>query len=133
MELLPLKLVAKMYVQNKQGKYLLLKRSDDDKYRPGEWDLPGGSVDQGEDPIDAVLREVKEETNIEVTNYKILTTYSSVTNKHVVTLLYFGEALSEDIIVSREHSEFEWVSVKEILKKNMPDKYKIVAREYLLT
>jgi 8-oxo-dGTP diphosphatase len=45
----------KAIIKDEYGKILLLQESD------GQWDLPGGGLDQGELPRDAVAREVKEE------------------------------------------------------------------------
>lgn len=48
-------------VINAQGEVLLQRRSDN-----GEWALPGGALDPGEEPAEAVVREVWEETGVRV-------------------------------------------------------------------
>lgn len=50
-------------------KILLTRRKDSATLFPGQWVLPGGHVDEGEDLITAALREVKEETGICITGY----------------------------------------------------------------
>jgi 8-oxo-dGTP pyrophosphatase MutT (NUDIX family) len=51
-------------------KILALKRGADHKYRPNDWDLPGGNVLFGEDIIESVIREVKEESGLDVESLK---------------------------------------------------------------
>jgi len=46
------------------GLILCLKRSDDDRSFPGKWCFPGGRVDEGERPIEALFRELKEESGL---------------------------------------------------------------------
>ena len=48
-------------VRNEKGEILLIRRSDS-----GTWDLPGGAVEPGETPSEAVVREIREETGLEV-------------------------------------------------------------------
>jgi 8-oxo-dGTP diphosphatase len=48
-----------------QGRVLLARNSDASEF-PGLWGLPGGGVEQGEHPDDAVVREFREETGFEV-------------------------------------------------------------------
>ncbi|NJC73642.1 NUDIX domain-containing protein [Planosporangium thailandense] len=48
-------------VVDEDGQILLLRRADD-----GRWSLPGGAVDPGEQPADAVVRETYEETGVHV-------------------------------------------------------------------
>ena len=48
-------------IRNEEGRVLLQKRSDN-----GEWSLPAGSVEPGEAPAEALVREVWEETGLHV-------------------------------------------------------------------
>ena len=50
------------------GKYLITRRRMDKEWAAGWWEVPGGGVRAGEDSKDAVIREIKEETGIDVTN-----------------------------------------------------------------
>jgi 8-oxo-dGTP diphosphatase len=58
-------------VQNKEGQILLQRRSD-----TGAWELPGGALDPGEEPAEAVIREVLEETGIRVIPDRIVGIYT---------------------------------------------------------
>jgi 8-oxo-dGTP pyrophosphatase MutT (NUDIX family) len=53
---------TKAIIKDEVGNILLLQETD------GQWDLPGGGLDQGEKPHDAVAREVAEETGYSITS-----------------------------------------------------------------
>jgi ADP-ribose pyrophosphatase YjhB (NUDIX family) len=57
-------------ILNEQGEVLLQKRSDNHM-----WGMPGGAIDPGEDPADAVVREVREETGLEVVPERVIGVY----------------------------------------------------------
>jgi 8-oxo-dGTP diphosphatase len=57
-------------VCNDRGEILMQRRSDD-----GNWNLPGGIIEPGEEPADAVIREVREETGFEVKPERIAGVY----------------------------------------------------------
>ena len=68
---------------------LLIQR----KYPPmkGAWAFPGGFVDQGENPIDAAVRELKEETGMDGTEPKLLMVMGDADRdprKHIVSIVY---------------------------------------------
>ncbi len=58
---------AAAIIFNERGEILLQHRSDD-----GTWGVPGGAVEPGEEPADSVVREVWEETGLEVIPERIL-------------------------------------------------------------
>ncbi|MDW8299247.1 MAG: NUDIX domain-containing protein [Anaerolineae bacterium] len=57
-------------VINEAGEVLLQRRSDN-----GEWVLPGGALDPGEEPAEAVVREVWEETAVLVQPERVIAVY----------------------------------------------------------
>lgn len=58
------------------GKALIIKRAHEP--RKGEWSLPGGLLELGESLQDAVLREIKEETNLDVEVGPVIETFDRV-------------------------------------------------------
>lgn len=62
------------------GDILMGKRGDS-----GKWTSPGGGVDPKETPWDAIVREVKEETGLVVTDYKMV---DVTLDKHCLVYLY---------------------------------------------
>jgi 8-oxo-dGTP diphosphatase len=61
---------ASAVVINSAGEILLHRRADN-----GRWSLPGGAIDPGEEPADAVIREVWEETGVHVVPERIVGVY----------------------------------------------------------
>jgi 8-oxo-dGTP pyrophosphatase MutT (NUDIX family) len=66
---------ASALIFNEAGEILLQERSDN-----GQWHLIGGAADPGEDPVDAVIREVYEETSLRVLPERLIGVYSGAEN-----------------------------------------------------
>lgn len=60
-------------IKDSEGNILIAKRNDPNLIEAhGKWELVGGKVEFGEDPEDAIIREVREETGLEVKVLKLL-------------------------------------------------------------
>ncbi len=57
---------------NRDGKILLMKRGEKSQNEKGKWSVPGGALEFGETPQECIVREVKEETNLEIKPIKQL-------------------------------------------------------------
>ena len=85
-------------------------------------DFPGGRLEFGEEPKDALVREVKEETRLTVEIGKIVDTWQFIKNNfQLVGINYLCKWQSGEVVLSDEHEHFEWLSKKELLAKNWDD------------
>ena len=107
---------------NYNGKYLVTKRSLNETAVPGYWDIPGGLVEYGELPQDALIRECLEEVNLAVSVENIIYETSNLDeNKDLVftTLIYACKVL--DItnlkLQEEEHSKYKFISSLTELKE----------------
>jgi ADP-ribose pyrophosphatase YjhB (NUDIX family) len=116
---------AVMFHPEDKDLFLALKRSLDSFSRPGDWDLPGGNVLYGELHKDSLKREIKEETILEVENIKpvqVITNYNKEKKIYYIFVGHYGQATSDNVKISNEHSEFRWVTKNEFIKLK-PAKY----------
>ena len=98
-------------------KYLLLKKSRD-KYFPenvGKWECSGGLIEKGETSRQTILREVRKETGLEIKVIKKLPTLRQ-TDKFYDSRcdVYLIDVNSEDIKLSDEHTEYQWLRADEV-------------------
>ena len=71
----------------KDGKFLMQKRQG--SHGSGTWSLPGGHLEFGESFEDTARREVKEETNLDITNIRFAAVTNDIfeaENKHYATI-----------------------------------------------
>jgi type II secretory ATPase GspE/PulE/Tfp pilus assembly ATPase PilB-like protein/8-oxo-dGTP pyrophosphatase MutT (NUDIX family) len=95
---------------------LALQRSPDAS-RPGSWELVYGKIDAGERPERAAVRELREETGLEVKalyNVTVNSFYLHATQTIQMSIV-FASFVGEDseVALSDEHQRFEWLTVDE--------------------
>lgn len=111
---------VKVFIDNGQGKYLLLKRADG-KYADivrDRWDIVGGRIDPGTPLLENLRREVKEETALKLVGVPRLVAAQDILRKpgfHVVRLTYVGEVEGEVSLDPEEHDAYRWLSKEELL------------------
>ena len=116
-----LKIVVSIALINNYDQVLIAKRPND-KHLAGFWEFPGGKVEKDETPEIALIREVKEELNVNINNKCIAPLSFSefdYKNFHLLLLLYIcrrweGEPLT------MEENELKWVKPSMLRKYKMP-------------
>ena len=121
----PVLITQKIIILNSEGKILSIRRSKTDN-AAFAWDLPGGLIDKGENLVDAILREVKEEVYIEISKPEILDVFASTSavNGYFVCIGYKAQALSADVKLSWEHDQYEWLTKEEFLEREAKNRIK---------
>ena len=101
------------------GRALIIRRAHEP--RKGEWSLPGGHLDLGESLIDAVRREVKEETGLDVHPGPIVETFDRVhrdpdgrVHFHFVIVDFVCEARSGEAVAGSDAEAVAWVTASEL-------------------
>lgn len=109
-------IAVKSLIINNQ-KVLTLKRRDDNPHAAGEWDIPGGRLEPGENPFDGLKRETLEETNLQIDIMKPLDVqHFTREDGQIITMIVFicKPRILEELKISDEHDEFKWIRVGEI-------------------
>src|ERR1041385_2920752 len=112
--------VGALIEHNSSGKILLLKRAETEDYLPGIWEDMGGRIKQFEEPEEALRREVREETGLEIEILKPLAVFHDyygerTAENEMLLITYWCKTESDHITLSDEHSEYKWVSGEEAL------------------
>jgi mutator protein MutT len=100
------------------GRALIVKRAHEP--RKGEWSLPGGIVELGETLVDAVRRELKEETGLEVEVGEVVEVFDRVHHSngriqyHFVIVDYLCRPHGGTLCAADDAEDAAWVAADEI-------------------
>ncbi|MFT4343629.1 MAG: NUDIX domain-containing protein [Candidatus Woesearchaeota archaeon] len=102
-----------------EGKVLVVRRAPHETMFAGYYELPGGGVEFGEEPDTAIVREFKEETNLDVEMIAPYMTFSYVTKNdtvHTVEVVYLVKLVGDinTLRLSDEHDDYRWISQEEV-------------------
>ena len=100
------------------GKALIVKRAHDP--RKGEWSLPGGRVELGESLVDAVRREIREETGLEIDVGPMVEVFDRVhrhegrVRYHFVIVDYLCACLGGTLRAGDDAEDVAWIEDDEL-------------------
>lgn len=114
---MPTIVAAAVVVDN--GRVLLTKRAEG-QHLAGLWEFPGGKLESGESPEEALVRECREECGIEIAVAEILdATFHRYPEKNVLLLFYRCSLVSGE--VRHLHvADHAWVEPKELGRYEFP-------------
>lgn len=109
-------------IQREDGKIFCCKRGKG--ALKGKWEFPGGKIETGETPEQAIVREIKEELSATIKPVKYLGEVSHEYHFDDESLdfslnmkAFFCQMVEGDLILS-EHTEYDWVEEKNLIKKD---------------
>jgi 8-oxo-dGTP diphosphatase len=103
-------------IENSDGKFLIGKRS---VWPKGMWVFPGGGVNFGETSEQAVVREVKEETGLDIKPVELIKVEEMIVPEnevHRIIFFYKAKVVGGTEKPSTDISEIKWLTSKEIIK-----------------
>lgn len=128
-----IKNVVGAIVLNDNNEVLIMSRKADD-FMDGIDELPSGNMESGEKVYDALVREVKEETNLDiesVTSYINSFDYISGSGKKARQFNFAVTVKSTDDVKLTEHDSYKWMSIDEARNNaKITDEVKFVLEIY---
>jgi ADP-ribose pyrophosphatase YjhB (NUDIX family) len=122
-------------VTDEHDRIVLIRRRDNDL-----WALPGGGMELGESIVDSAVREVKEETGLDVEVTGLIGVY---TNPHHVMAYADGEVRQQfslcfttrlrggDLLADSESTDIAWTASQDIPSLNMHPSMRLRIQHYL--
>ncbi len=110
--------VAAVYVEC-EGEFLFLRRRTPPHFA-GEWCVPGGKVEKGEEILMGAKRELEEETGIQVASQDLTYIkplyFSTIYNSFGFYIHYIALDHKPQVVLSEEHDQAVWVNEEGVLK-----------------
>lgn len=98
------------------GRVLLMRESAryEDGTAEGKWDVPGGRIEPEEEVRQGLVREVKEESGLDVVPGDLMGVFDgfpSIQGEdcHVVRLYFLCDSPSDAVVLSADHDAYEWI------------------------
>ena len=105
-----------LWIENDRGEFLLQKRSMSKRINPGIWSITGGAVEAGEESVDTVIRECKEEIGLDI-SYDELELVLTIKRPYSFVDVYYVKKnvdLDEITIQKTELDEVKFMSKEQI-------------------
>lgn len=129
-ELAKVSIACKLVVRDTEGNVLLVK-----PHHKHAWQFPGGAMEVGEDPKVSLLREIKEEINVDINarDVRLLDTTLPFRPQVLLLMYDYTKRLPHNTAITFQESElygYEFVHANDVMKHVEPY-YEVFWRQYL--
>lgn len=99
---------------NKEGKPIIFATQRGYGDFKGGWEFPGGKIEEGETPQDALIREIKEELETEIKVGELIDTIEyDYSTFHLSMDCFWADIVSGDLVLT-EHAAAKWLTKEEL-------------------
>lgn len=111
--------IAVGIIRNPQQEIFITQRAAA-SHMAGFWEFPGGKLEAGETPVQALIRELNEETGINALSPTLLKTIEHTFDDRIVTLYFFMVEEWEGEPFGREGQPMRWIKQSELNANEFP-------------
>lgn len=128
-----MKLTTLCYIEKDDKLLMLYRNKKENDQSNGKWLGVGGKLEKGESPDDCVLREVKEETGLTLTDYRLrgMVTFISDVWDDEMMFLYSGYDYEGELDLNCSEGELKWIPKDDIMDLSLWEGDRIFLRELL--
>ena len=97
----------------------------------GKWSIPGGLVELGENVLNAMMREVKEEVGLDVEAIKLMDVFDSITRDeqgrvqfHFVVVNFLARVAGGELETASDILEAKWVPFGDVEKRDLTNLFR---------
>lgn len=97
-----------------------------------KWGIPGGKIEKGEGSVEALRREISEETSLEISDIIFVMVQDCIDSPeffrkaHFLLLNYLAKSTTHDVVLNEEAEEFVWVTIVEAMELDLNAATKIL-------
>jgi 8-oxo-dGTP pyrophosphatase MutT (NUDIX family) len=104
----------------RDGKVLAMRRATTKDAGAGLWETLSGRVPLGEEPLDAVKREILEESQltVKVEPQPFTTYHAKRKDLPMLVIVYRAHYVSGEVILSEEHDDYAWLTPAEFARRS---------------
>ena len=118
-------LIVHTLIFNEKKEILIIKRSISNDTLPNYWDLPGGTLEDGENPVKGALREIEEEICVKIGDPSLFSFRNDIDkkkNKQFITLIFIAPYKGGAVKLNPdEHQDYKWLNPKDAEKYQLVD------------
>ena len=117
--------VASCLLVDNDGKLLILKRSDKVRTYKGLWGVVAGYIEDGEEPFETAIKELREETGIEQEDTNLIKAlnpveytdvYEGIKYDWIIFPFLFKTEKKDKVHIDWEHTKYRWIAPSDIGK-----------------